>query len=217
MKKYKFKFSTVYIILFIAGMCLSVLAVTLNVIRLVKELKSDIAITFYGYFAYGMIFVLAAAFIALATAALISSYYRIGDDAVILRWGFISNKIKFAEILKITCVPDKKRLELSLKDDTFFAIVIKDVWFDDFVTELKEKHPHIKRIYVRAAYQYIDDSYKNYLLESYDDTYYPLHIENAGKASYVERNQEMIDKSKYCVIYYDENYLPKRQKTEKGI
>ena len=98
MKKYKFKFSTVYIILFIAGMCLSVLAVTLNVIRLVKELKSDIAITFYGYFAYGMIFVLAAAFIALATAALISSYYRIGDDAVILRWGFISNKIKFTEI-----------------------------------------------------------------------------------------------------------------------
>ena len=83
------------------------------------------------------------------------------------------------------------------------------------VTELKEKHPHIKRIYVRAAYQYIDDSYKNYLLESYDDTYYPLHIENAGKASYVERNQEMIDKSKYCVIYYDENYLPKRQKNSK--
>ena len=149
MKKYKFKFSTVYIILFIAGMCLSVLAVTLNVIRLVKELKSDIAITFYGYFAYGMIFVLAAAFIVLATAALISSYYRIGDDAVILRWGFISNKIKFTEILKITCVPDKKRLELSLKDDTFFAIVIKDVWFDEFVTELKEKLPKIP--YIEAS------------------------------------------------------------------
>ena len=149
MKKYKFKFSTVYIILFIAGMFLSVLAATLNVIRLIKELKSDIAISFYGYFAYGMIFVLAAAFIVLATAALVSSYYRIGDDAVILRWGFISNKIKFTEILKITCVPDKKSLELSLKDDTFFAIVIKDVWFDDFVTELKEKLPKIP--YIEAS------------------------------------------------------------------
>ena len=83
------------------------------------------------------------------------------------------------------------------------------------VTELKEKYPHIKRIYMRAAYQHIDDSYKNYLLESYEDTYYPSHLENSGKASYVERNQEMINQSKYCVIYYDENYLPKRRKNSK--
>ena len=46
-------------------------------------------------------------------------------------------------------MPDKKRLELSLKDDTFFAIVIKDVWFDDFVTELKEKLPKIP--YIEAS------------------------------------------------------------------
>lgn len=149
MKKYKFKFSPVYIILFVAGMLLSALAVTLNVIRLVRELKSDIAISFYGYFAYAMIFILAAAFVVLATAALISSYYKVGSDAVILRWGFISNKIKFSDILKINCVPDKKRLELSLKDDTYFAIVIKDVWFDDFVTELKEKLPKIP--YIEAS------------------------------------------------------------------
>ena len=68
---------------------------------------------------------------------------------------------------------------------------------------------------MRAAYQHIDDSYKNYLLESYEDTYYPSHLENSGKASYVERNQEMINQSKYCVIYYDENYLPKRRKNSK--
>lgn len=35
---------------------------------------------------------------------------------------------------------------------------------------------------------------------------------NAGKAAYVERNYEMIDNSSYCVIYYDENYMPPRRK-----
>ena len=29
------------------------------------------------------------------------------------------------------------------------------------------------------------------------------------KASYVERNQAMINNSNYCVFYYDENYQPK--------
>ena len=107
-----------------------------------------------------------------------------------------------------------ENLIISEKVDTFLFGSKSD--FDKLclkiVTALKEKYPHIKRIYVRAAYQHIDDSYKNYLLESYEDTYYPEQIENSGKASYVERNQEMIDRSKFCVVYYNENYLPPRRK-----
>ena len=41
------------------------------------------------------------------------------------------------------------------------------------VTELKEKYPHIKRVYVRSQYPYIDKLYKAYLLESYDETIIP--------------------------------------------
>jgi len=73
----------------------------------------------------------------------------------------------------------------------------------ELVTQLKEKHPHIKRVYVRAEHPVIDDSYKAYLLRSYEDTYYPEKIVGAGKASYVERNHEMIDKSRFCVFFYD--------------
>ncbi len=91
--------------------------------------------------------------------------------------------------------------------------------FDDFahevVTELKEKYPHIKRIYVRSAYQHISDWYEESLLKHYEDTYFPEHMENAGRASYVERNQEMINKSEYCVVYYDESYAPPRRKNSK--
>ncbi len=81
------------------------------------------------------------------------------------------------------------------------------------ITELKNKYPHIKRIYVRAEFPYIDESYKLYLLESYEDTYYPNKIENSGKAVYVERNYEMIDSSSYCVIYYDKSYSPTNSKS----
>ena len=91
--------------------------------------------------------------------------------------------------------------------------------FDDLchkvVTELKEKYPHIKRVYVRSAFQHIPDWYEDSLLKYYEDTYFPEHMENAGKASYVERNQEMINKSDYCIVYYDENYLPPRRKNSR--
>ncbi len=84
------------------------------------------------------------------------------------------------------------------------------------VTEIKEKYSHIKRIYVRAEYPYIDDDYKEYLLKSYEDTYYPEHLENAGRARYIERNREMINKSKICVVYYKESYAPPRRRLSRS-
>lgn len=83
----------------------------------------------------------------------------------------------------------------------------------EIVTDIKEKHPHIKRIYVRAEYPYINDDYKNYLLEFYDDTYYSEKLFNSGRASYVKRNYEMIDNSEYCVVYYSDEEAPKNRKS----
>lgn len=49
--------------------------------------------------------------------------------------------------------------------------------FDDFswkvVTDLKKEYPFIKRVYVRSSYQYIHESYEKYLLELYEETYFP--------------------------------------------
>ena len=89
--------------------------------------------------------------------------------------------------------------------------------FDDLsyeiVTKLKEKHPHIKRMYVRAEYPYIDANYKAYLLQRYEDTYYPEKIMNVGRAAYVKRNYEMIDNSNFCIVYYDESNAPTTRKS----
>lgn len=84
------------------------------------------------------------------------------------------------------------------------------------VSKLREKYPHIKRIYVRAEYPEITEHYKKYLLEDYEDTYYPERIADAGQAVYVERNCEMIDNSAWCVVYYNKNYMPPRRRTGKN-
>ena len=83
----------------------------------------------------------------------------------------------------------------------------------ELVTKMKEKYPHIKRIYVRAEFSDINDDYKTYLMNFYEDTYYPEKIRGSGRAAYVERNYEMINKSKYCIVYYDEANSPTTRKS----
>ncbi len=83
----------------------------------------------------------------------------------------------------------------------------------ELVTEIKEKYPNLKRIYLRAEYPDIDDEYKSYLLERYEDTYYPEKLIGAGKAVYLVRNFEMINKSRFCIVYYDEENSPTTRKS----
>lgn len=123
--------------------------------------------------------------------------------------------IKETEELKFQLCETIEKLIIEMKVDTF--LFGSKSRFNDLcyrlVTEYKEKHPHIKRVYVRAEYPYIDDNYTKYLLESYEQTYYPEKIIGAGKAVYIKRNFEMIDKSEFCVVYYDENYSPATRKS----
>ena len=80
------------------------------------------------------------------------------------------------------------------------------------VADLKEKFPHIKRVYVRAEYMEISENYEKYLLEDFEETYFPKRAVNSGKAVYLERNYEMIDKSDFCIVYLSEDYLPPERK-----
>ena len=116
-------------------------------------------------------------------------------------------KSKLIEIIEKLIVDEKVDTFLFGSKSRFNSLCL------ELVTEIKEKYPHIKRTYVRAEYPYISEHYKNYLLESYEDTYYPEKILNSGRASYVERNYEMIDNSYYCIVYYDEPNAPTTRKS----
>lgn len=97
------------------------------------------------------------------------------------------------------------------------------------VTELKEKYPHIqRRCYTCRSETCTLESEREHWEKVY--SYFrkrELHLLGveeevefknkwtAGKASYVERNQAMINDSDLCVFYYDENYKPQECKYTK--
>ncbi len=105
--------------------------------------------------------------------------------------------------------------------------------FDDLchgiVTELQKNNPQIKRIMYTCRSEYAcmkeekeereriaravtkrDITYKDY-----DGVIMSDRLWSAGKASYVERNQDMINASDYCVFYYDPQYQPPKRKYSK--
>ena len=116
-------------------------------------------------------------------------------------------KLNLIKIIESLIVQEKVSTFLFGSKSNFNSLCLK------IVTEIKEKYPHIKRIYVRAEYPFISEDYKAYLLENYDDTYYPQKIIRSGKASYVERNFEMIDSSRFCIVYYNKKSEPTTRKS----
>ena len=116
-------------------------------------------------------------------------------------------KLKLVEIIEKLIADKKADTFLFGSKSRFNSLCLK------LVTEIKEKYPHIKRIYVRAEYSDISEHYKNYLFEAYEDTYYPEHIIGSGKVAYVERNYEMINNSHFCIVYYNEQEAPTSRKS----
>ncbi len=123
--------------------------------------------------------------------------------------------INESEDLKMKLTETIKKLIIDENVNTFlFGSKSRfDSLCHELVTKIKEKCPHIKRIYVRAEFPIINDDYKAYLQKSYEETYYPKKLLGAGRAAYVERNYEMINRSRFCIVYYDEQSAPTTRKS----
>lgn len=94
------------------------------------------------------------------------------------------------------------------------------------VTNLKEKYPYIKRVaytcknetcILESEKQKIEENYSHLLKREVSLVSVEEELEHktkytAGRASYIERNQAMINDSDYCVFYYNENYQPQMRK-----
>lgn len=95
----------------------------------------------------------------------------------------------------------------------------------DIVNDLKNKYPFIKRIFYSSRSEgCILEEDKEKWIEIYksklsDEKLFVFDGEvefknkySSGRANYLERNMAMIDDSKYCIFYYDNEYEPSLRK-----
>ncbi|MBQ8319919.1 MAG: DUF1273 family protein [Clostridia bacterium] len=138
----------------------------------------------------------------------------------------------------------KATAELIKRIDTYIETLIKEQGvsvflfgsrsqFDDLcherVTKMQEEYPDIKRIAFTCRSEYAclknqkEDleciaravTKRDITYKAYDGVQRSERVYRAGGAAYVERNQEMINASDYCVFYYDPYYAPPKRKRSK--
>ncbi len=132
-------------------------------------------------------------------------------------------------------IEDKEAVQEKVKEVVGKLIVEKGVRtfhfgsrseFDDIchavVTEFQRSYPDIVRINYNCRSEYVVKKDEREKLEGIESEVLKKEVKlkdfergeisdkvyGAGKASYVERNEEMIDNSVYCVFFYKEDYKP---------
>ncbi len=143
MKKYKYKFTPLVIGLLIVLIGVAIACIALNVYRLLDDISKNNEINLMDWISFAVIILLSIIAIVLVIATFISSYYQINDKAVILKWGFIKNEIELKEVKQIKLSALKGKLELIFADESFFVIMTEQVWYEEFVDEIKAKNPKI--------------------------------------------------------------------------
>ena len=115
-------------------------------------------------------------------------------------------KIKSLLLINLTELIELGKTNFIFGDHSAFDSLCYDT-----VSELKEIYPHIQRIKYRTNYPEIRESSMVYFLKGYEKGICPEGVDKAGRASYVMRNQAMIQSSEICVFYYNPEYRPARK------
>ncbi len=145
MKKFKFKFSPVLITMLILLLAVSVLGLTLNLIRFFNPLSSEYLGVKPIIFA-----VLSLVLFLTAVLTIFFSGYKIKNNELYFFVGLIKITLDIKKVLLIKEL-NKKRLFLVYNDGKFTAIIINQKEFSSFIKSLKEINPKI--IYESAENQ----------------------------------------------------------------
>ena len=102
----------------------------------------------------------------------------------------------------------KNRIESLIVEDEVDTFLFErksefDILCYFAVTKLKEKYPHIKRIYARTDFPFIHGGFVDHD-EDYDDAYYPGRILHDGDRNIIYRGQsekEWLAMSGTCLLY----------------
>ena len=149
MKTYKYTFSKLITALLIFGIVLAVSCIGLNLYALIVNLQGNYEITGYDWFKFILIFALGILFIVLGVACLISSYYKVENKTIILKWGLIKNEFDLREVNEVKYNKEKNRLELIFNDESYFYVSTKTSWVYDLVSDIKAANSKI--IYIEDS------------------------------------------------------------------
>lgn len=143
-KRYPFRFSALMLVCFSAGILLSALCFGLTLWRFLDFLKEDID-SVYGWLQYLILFGVSLFFGVLIVSMLVRSQYVITEKFLITQFGIIRQKYEIKNVCSLHLYKGINKLAVYFDEycSKYIVIVVKDVWYDDFIRTLLSIKPGI--------------------------------------------------------------------------
>ena len=141
--KFKYKYSTLVIVLFIVMYVLAIVCFVWNLIRFIESINSPIALDSYKIISTLLCLVLPIVVSVFITAMLVSSYYKVDGGLLKVKFGFIGDEYKINEMASIVKNLKTDMLVINFKDESTLRVVIEQKNFDDFSAEIIKTNKNV--------------------------------------------------------------------------
>lgn len=141
--KFKYKYKNYMWWIFGAIYVLAAVCFGWNLYRLIISIDNPVTLSVYDYISIGLCIVLPVLFAAFVTAAIISSYYLVGENELKVAFGFLADKYKTSDIDSLVKDGKKNTLSIVFKDESTLNVVISPEFFGDFCAEIMKKNRNV--------------------------------------------------------------------------
>lgn len=144
MKIFKYKFTKLLKALMILGMVLCVLGFGINLYYCVTNGASHAANPVYPIMQYVLMFFVTVVLFVLLLSIMVRSAYIIDGKVFKTTFGLIVSKYDVEKIENITLDRKTDKLTVTFKSDEFMVIVVRQDWYEEFITALLLANPKIR-------------------------------------------------------------------------
>lgn len=144
MKVFKYKFTKLTISLIYIGIALCLIGIGLNVFSIATSDIGESANLVYPIIQYTLMFLIPIILLVLLISLIFSSYYSIDDTVLKTSFGIIKSKYQIKDIQKIVLDRTNNKLTVYLNANTFFVIVVKEEWYEEFIDTLCKANSSIE-------------------------------------------------------------------------
>ena len=144
MKIFKYKFTRLLKALMIVGMLLCGLGFGVNLFYCITNGTKHAADPVYPIMQYVLMFFVTVVLFVLLLSIMIQSAYVIDGKYFKTRFGFIVSKYEVEKIEGILLDRKTNKLTVSFSSGEFIVIVVKQEWYDQFISALLEANPKIE-------------------------------------------------------------------------
>ena len=144
MKIFKYKFTKLTISLIYIGIALCFIGLGINIYSVVTSDIGESAKMIYPIIQYTLMFLIPIVLLVLLISLIMSSYYAIDGKIFKTSFGIIKSKYDIQEIQSVILDRTNNKLAVYMKKGTFFVIVVKEEWYEDFIDTLCKANPQIE-------------------------------------------------------------------------